>query len=55
MDNVVVETFSALGRAVWDETHGSLQMPCQHAAFSALGRAVWDETGLGRDPPSSAT
>ncbi len=40
--------FSALGRAVWDETVDRL--PSAHArhAFSALGRAVWDETVVGR-------
>ncbi len=52
--------FSALGRAVWDET----QRPDLHArffeaAFSALGRAVWDETQVSertvrRDLPFSA-
>ncbi len=37
--------FSALGRAVWDETPGAPVRDDNHAgAFSALGRAVWDET-----------
>ncbi len=40
--------FSALGRAVWDETI-SLRSASSDAAsdFSALGRAVWDETCAG--------
>ena len=38
-------SFSALGRAVWDETPSSqaLALP-KYFPFSALGRAVWDET-----------
>ena len=39
-------SFSALGRAVWDETITTVfgrDTPCP---FSALGRAVWDETRL---------
>ena len=37
--------FSALGRAVWDETSPPPFPPCVvPEAFSALGRAVWDET-----------
>ena len=41
--------FSALGRAVWDETGGGNGVVFCAAAFSALGRAVWDETQ--RDGP----
>ena len=38
-------SFSALGRAVWDETHFvNSRSLCHSGAFSALGRAVWDET-----------
>ena len=38
-------TFSALGRAVWDETAEFVPETVGAArAFSALGRAVWDET-----------
>ncbi len=37
-------TFSALGRAVWDETYLTVWYLDDVAAFSALGRAVWDET-----------
>ncbi len=37
-------TFSALGRAVWDETLVPRQGVLAVAPFSALGRAVWDET-----------
>ena len=37
--------FSALGRAVWDETGCQRAGECiSCCAFSALGRAVWDET-----------
>ncbi len=37
--------FSALGRAVWDETVlASSITPARGLDFSALGRAVWDET-----------
>ena len=36
--------FSALGRAVWDETARRRQGHRPTATFSALGRAVWDET-----------
>ena len=36
--------FSALGRAVWDETEKRAHSPPLDSAFSALGRAVWDET-----------
>ena len=44
------ENFSALGRAVWDETSNSFRSTStSHANFSALGRAVWDETRCGRD------
>ncbi len=38
------EYFSALGRAVWDETLCRLDERTRHPDFSALGRAVWDET-----------
>ena len=39
------ETFSALGRAVWDETQEPAERKRVGAiTFSALGRAVWDET-----------
>ena len=37
-------TFSALGRAVWDETVELFRGTAKDRAFSALGRAVWDET-----------
>ena len=38
--------FSALGRAVWDET-GTVNFRFRAMpAFSALGRAVWDETAV---------
>ena len=38
--------FSALGRAVWDETEERDNRRVTNAfPFSALGRAVWDETG----------
>ena len=37
-------TFSALGRAVWDETSSALTKALSCSSFSALGRAVWDET-----------
>ena len=36
--------FSALGRAVWDETEFIPHRPTIKQSFSALGRAVWDET-----------
>ena len=37
--------FSALGRAVWDETESAMCFPrFSETSFSALGRAVWDET-----------
>ncbi len=36
--------FSALGRAVWDETNLGHALPSSALHFSALGRAVWDET-----------
>ncbi len=36
--------FSALGRAVWDETHPPPRPLRREPNFSALGRAVWDET-----------
>ncbi len=41
--------FSALGRAVWDETLGFPRALCFGCSFSALGRAVWDETVAVRD------
>ena len=38
-------SFSALGRAVWDETVATCRARSYQAcSFSALGRAVWDET-----------
>ena len=40
-------SFSALGRAVWDETDVVIEMVTPAPAFSALGRAVWDETQTG--------
>ena len=45
MDGLNIHAFSALGRAVWDETRSPPWMIGSSAAFSALGRAVWDETG----------
>ncbi len=36
--------FSALGRAVWDETVLLRSQSTVSRTFSALGRAVWDET-----------
>ena len=40
-------SFSALGRAVWDETEGMAAVTVElNSTFSALGRAVWDETLL---------
>ena len=36
--------FSALGRAVWDETVKDYDKYTLYVPFSALGRAVWDET-----------
>ena len=40
-----VLAFSALGRAVWDETYAESDTESGFATpFSALGRAVWDET-----------
>ena len=36
--------FSALGRAVWDETFIAGAFIASVEPFSALGRAVWDET-----------
>ncbi len=36
--------FSALGRAVWDETVFESYVYASIQTFSALGRAVWDET-----------
>ena len=36
--------FSALGRAVWDETLDGILAMRKIDSFSALGRAVWDET-----------
>ncbi len=36
--------FSALGRAVWDETMPRFLDVVRRWYFSALGRAVWDET-----------
>ena len=40
-----IDAFSALGRAVWDETKIKLDdLQAISPAFSALGRAVWDET-----------
>ncbi len=36
--------FSALGRAVWDETAVLQDKRFCVVDFSALGRAVWDET-----------
>ena len=41
------EAFSALGRAVWDETAGWRKARSLVLTFSALGRAVWDETVQG--------
>ena len=39
------EPFSALGRAVWDETDAPNDVQDAFIfSFSALGRAVWDET-----------
>ena len=46
-----IVSFSALGRAVWDETQQSSAVGDQISAFSALGRAVWDETIFWRTPP----
>ena len=37
-------SFSALGRAVWDETFTGWSFSSNSRTFSALGRAVWDET-----------
>ena len=39
-----IKSFSALGRAVWDETTMTLSTQPTASTFSALGRAVWDET-----------
>ncbi len=39
-----VSSFSALGRAVWDETVDIKNNVICSISFSALGRAVWDET-----------
>ena len=39
-----LHAFSALGRAVWDETPVPEVEEGGEASFSALGRAVWDET-----------
>ena len=41
--------FSALGRAVWDETYGIVITQARLEPFSALGRAVWDETLAAND------
>ena len=47
---IIGAPFSALGRAVWDETgHREHAVQPEAAAFSALGRAVWDETDAGCD------
>ena len=40
----IAGAFSALGRAVWDETHRLRRQVMPTETFSALGRAVWDET-----------
>ncbi len=40
----MILTFSALGRAVWDETVVLRATSDGSSTFSALGRAVWDET-----------
>ena len=43
--SVSAGAFSALGRAVWDETLPPIVLEVSLSeAFSALGRAVWDET-----------
>ena len=42
-----IADFSALGRAVWDETYSLTPWRPVLIDFSALGRAVWDETGIG--------
>ncbi len=44
--------FSALGRAVWDETAVWRWRFGLSRAFSALGRAVWDETPAAFVPPA---
>ena len=44
---LVAIPFSALGRAVWDETVMLWPAILPSGAFSALGRAVWDETCVG--------
>ncbi len=41
-------TFSALGRAVWDETGAMRMVVAFGVTFSALGRAVWDETEIAK-------
>ena len=41
---MVYQSFSALGRAVWDETLWRHAGEQDDVSFSALGRAVWDET-----------
>ena len=41
-----IRTFSALGRAVWDETFLAGAFIDAVEPFSALGRAVWDETWI---------
>ena len=41
---LLVMSFSALGRAVWDETALASSNITFVGSFSALGRAVWDET-----------
>ena len=46
-------TFSALGRAVWDETRGRGALQKTRAPFSALGRAVWDETVIWEPAPGT--
>ena len=43
--------FSALGRAVWDETEIHITLYQKRSTFSALGRAVWDETPAPRGKP----
>ena len=43
----IPDPFSALGRAVWDETFFRAEWDRLSTSFSALGRAVWDETGIG--------
>ena len=44
LTKLVQSAFSALGRAVWDETAAKIASGSTPRSFSALGRAVWDET-----------